>query len=459
MCRWIRTPAQRPRRRGRGPSERMQRRAVRRVSAVRVPGVARRRRSRRGQPSQVVATRSRRPGPRRARRRVGPVGPRAGEGDRPALREWASFASAAARGRPRRPSHSSPAGPRAASLPWRSAIVAGPVAGGRAPTAVAAAGTEPHDMRARAPRSARPTRGASAWAVHRPVKPAPTIATSTSMSPSSAAPTDVDGQGRRPERRHGAPSSHPPAAAPSRQYAGAGGRRPGNGTASPRPGNHPPSAPAGWYADPEGGPMVRCFDGRLWTPQAVPVASRRLPAPSCSRSGGHRGHPRAPRVADRQPFPPRARRPASGRSSSTSRSARWRLRPLGRVVRVRHRRWGTGDRWADSGCASDGRTSDGGRSSGGGRHRSGHGDRLLGLLVRSQATPRGSASSTTSGLRDRHPRDRRGCRAVVEEIVFRGLILAACGAGALGFAALAPGCAVRARPRRPGAGAATSASC
>ena len=137
---------------------------------------------------------------------------------------------------------------------------------------------------------------ASEHAVHSPVKPPPTMATSTSRSPSSGragtrAAGSVAAHSEVPPRW---PSWHPRQARhPSVPCArdGPSSRTSTLGTVGPRPagpplGSRPPGAPApvgppaGWYPDPLGQGARRYFDGRGWT--ATPP-SRRVPRPDRTR--------------------------------------------------------------------------------------------------------------------------------------------------------------------------------
>ena len=136
------------------------------------------------------------------------------------------------------------------------------------------------------------SRSARASAVHSPVKPAPTIATSTSRSPSSGRTRHppIGRHRRRPQRaarRHrrtcGSADREPPVRC-------RGGRRPGyrwprrvGRTPTGRP------APAGWYADPWGHPLAALLRR---APRGRPhgAAGRHRPSPTaCSRSSSPSG--------------------------------------------------------------------------------------------------------------------------------------------------------------------------
>ena len=334
----------------------------------------------------------------------------------------------------------------------------------RAPAAVAPAGAEP-DVVALEHGDAQRRVGArrASSAVHSPVKPAPTIATSTSRSPSSGEPTatPVGRHRRRPQRRSPAAIVRTRRIRLQRVVGRAAtdwSADTGRGAAGPCA---PPTLPpAGWYPDPSGQPMPRYFDGRVWTwhtaarpgpgdARAPDAADRRprvgavavLARLADRQPAAHVEHPRPLRLADR-----RLRRdPAS--SSATGRRCGGAGTPPGAGAPA--------IAGATSGCGCAGPTSGGGRSSGW-RRSAGEiavGDRRRRSCgSRCPATPRASATLDL---------DRTYVIAllvtavvaapIVEEMVFRGLILR----GLLSrmrwvLAVIAAGRAVRPRPRRPG---------
>ena len=130
------------------------------------------------------------------------------------------------------------------------------------------------------------SRSTSDSAVHSPVKPAPTIATSTSRSPGSGEPTARATAGIVAAQSEVTGSIVAPVDTLQRVLDGPRPTGPPIRVEAGRPLAPPTLPPAGWYPDPYGQPIQRYFDGRGWTwhtaapPGPVDHAHPTLPLPA-----------------------------------------------------------------------------------------------------------------------------------------------------------------------------------